>query len=52
MLYIHVLGLSDPAAIRDDVWSLEQLVVSAITPDPSADETRAATEDAGRGEPS
>jgi multicomponent Na+:H+ antiporter subunit E len=32
MLYIHVLGLSDPAAIRDDVRRLEQLVVSAVTP--------------------
>ena len=31
-LYIHVLGLADPAAIRDDVGRLEQLVVSAITP--------------------
>jgi multicomponent Na+:H+ antiporter subunit E len=32
VLYIHVLGLSDPAAIRDDVRRLEQLVVSAVTP--------------------
>jgi multicomponent Na+:H+ antiporter subunit E len=32
VLYIHVLGLSDPAAIRDDVRRLERLVVSAITP--------------------
>lgn len=32
VLYIHVLGLSDPDAIRDDVWGLERLVVSAITP--------------------
>ncbi len=32
VLYIHVLGLSDPAAIRDDVRRLERLVVSAVTP--------------------
>jgi multicomponent Na+:H+ antiporter subunit E len=32
VLYIHVLGLADPAAIRDDVRKLERLVVSAITP--------------------
>jgi multicomponent Na+:H+ antiporter subunit E len=32
VLYIHVLGLSDPAAIRDDVRRLEQLVMSAVTP--------------------
>lgn len=32
VLYIHVLGLGDPAAIRDDVRSLERLVVSAVTP--------------------
>lgn len=32
VLYIHVLGLSDPAAIRDDVRRLERLVMSAITP--------------------
>jgi multicomponent Na+:H+ antiporter subunit E len=32
VLYIHVLGLSDPAAIRNDVRRLERLVVSAITP--------------------
>lgn len=32
VLYIHVLGLSDPAAIRDDVQRLERLVVSAVTP--------------------
>ena len=38
VLYIHVLGLSDPAAIRDDVRRLERLVVSAITPiDPTLD---------------
>jgi multicomponent Na+:H+ antiporter subunit E len=35
VLYIHVLGLSDPAAIRDDVRRLERLVVSAITPVPT-----------------
>ena len=35
VLYIHVLGLSDPAAIRDDVRKLERLVVSAITPLPN-----------------
>ena len=35
VLYIHVLGLSDPAAIRDDVRKLERLVVSAITPLPT-----------------
>jgi multicomponent Na+:H+ antiporter subunit E len=34
VLFIHVLGLSDPAAIRDDVHRLEHLVVSAITPAP------------------
>jgi multicomponent Na+:H+ antiporter subunit E len=47
VLYIHVLGLADPAAIRDDVRRLERLVVSAITPtgaharrthDPAAEE--------------
>lgn len=32
VLYIHVLGLKDPAAIRDDVQRLERLVVSAVTP--------------------
>lgn len=32
VLYIHVLGLSDPAAIRDDVRRLEALVMSAVTP--------------------
>jgi hypothetical protein len=32
VLYIHVLGLSDPAAIRDDVRRLERLVTAAITP--------------------
>lgn len=37
VLYIHVLGLSDPAAIREDVRRLEQLVVSAITPLPVGD---------------
>jgi multicomponent Na+:H+ antiporter subunit E len=35
VLYIHVLGLADPAAIRDDVRKLERLVVSAITPLPT-----------------
>ena len=34
VLYIHVLGLSDPAAIRDDVRRLERLVVSAVAPVP------------------
>ena len=33
-LYIHVLGLHDPDAIRDDVHGLEQLVLSAVTPAP------------------
>lgn len=32
-LYVHVLGLSDPAAIRADVRRLESLVLAAITPD-------------------
>jgi multicomponent Na+:H+ antiporter subunit E len=32
VLYIHVLGLGDPEAIRDDVRRLEHLVVSAVTP--------------------
>jgi len=32
VLYIHVLGLADPEAIRDDVRRLERLVVSAVTP--------------------
>lgn len=32
VLYIHVLGLSDSAAIRADVSRLEQLVVAAVTP--------------------
>jgi len=32
VLYIHVLGLSDSAAIREDVSRLEQLVVAAVTP--------------------
>lgn len=35
VLFIHVLGLSDPAAIRDDVRKLERLVVSAVTPLPT-----------------
>lgn len=37
VLYIHVLGLSDPAAIREDVQRLERLVLSAITPAPPDD---------------
>lgn len=32
VLYIHVLGLANPASIRDDVRRLEALVVSAVTP--------------------
>jgi multicomponent Na+:H+ antiporter subunit E len=32
VLFIHVLGLTDPESVRDDVWRLERLVVSAITP--------------------
>ncbi|MEM9714738.1 MAG: Na+/H+ antiporter subunit E [Actinomycetota bacterium] len=32
VLYIHVLGLEDPEAIRDDVHGLERLVLSAVTP--------------------
>jgi hypothetical protein len=40
-LYIHVLGLSDPAAIRDDVRRLERLVVSAVTPNGSTENTEA-----------
>lgn len=43
VLYIHVLGLADPAAIRDDVRRLERLVVSAVTPkDATTDTTRGA----------
>jgi multicomponent Na+:H+ antiporter subunit E len=47
VLYIHVLGLSDPAAIRDDVRRLEQLVVSAITPLPVGDAPGAAPAEEG-----
>ena len=32
VLYIHVLGLDDPDAIRADVLRLERLVVTAVTP--------------------
>ncbi len=45
MLYIHVLGLSDPTAIRDDVRKLERLVVSAITPLPTGPAQGAASAD-------
>ncbi|HSL73704.1 MAG TPA: Na+/H+ antiporter subunit E [Ilumatobacteraceae bacterium] len=46
VLYIHVLGLSDPGAIRDDVRRLERLVVSAITPkDPIGTTSDAASGD-------
>jgi len=45
MLYIHVLGLSDPTAIRDDVRKLERLVVSAITPLPTDPAQGAASAD-------
>lgn len=31
-LFIHVLGLGDPSAIRDDVRALEALAVAAVTP--------------------
>ncbi len=31
-IYIHVLGLADPEAIRNDVHGLERLVLSAVTP--------------------
>lgn len=52
VLYIHVLGLADPAAIRDDVRRLEALVVSAVTPNALPDDTSvgtggAITDDAG-----
>ncbi len=50
VLYIHVLGLSDPDAIRDDVWGLERLVVSAVTPDPP-EAFRQPRQDADPGEP-
>ncbi|MGI9579441.1 MAG: Na+/H+ antiporter subunit E [Microthrixaceae bacterium] len=36
VLYIHVLGLDDPEAIRADVKRLEELVVSAVTPSEQA----------------
>ena len=49
VLYIHVLGLSDPAAIREDVRRLEQLVVSAITPLPVGDAPGAAPADVEEG---
>lgn len=32
VLFVHVLGLDDPEAVRADVRQLERLVVSAITP--------------------
>lgn len=32
VLYIHVLGLADPEAVREDVAGLERLVVAAVTP--------------------
>lgn len=31
-LFVHVLGLDDPEAIRDDVRHLEQLVLAAVKP--------------------
>jgi multicomponent Na+:H+ antiporter subunit E len=44
VLYIHVLGLADPEAIRDDVQRLEQLVVAAVTPiDPAPAPLRTTT---------
>jgi multicomponent Na+:H+ antiporter subunit E len=43
VLYVHVLGLADPEAIRDDIRGLERLVVAAITP------LEDAAEDAGAG---
>ena len=49
VLYIHVLGLSDPAAIRDDVRRLERLVVSAITPLPVGPARGAASTDVEEG---
>ena len=49
VLYIHVLGLSDPAAIRDDVRRLERLVVSAITPLPTGPAQGAASADVEEG---
>lgn len=32
-LYVHVLGLADPAEIRTDVQRLESIVLAAVTPD-------------------
>jgi len=32
VLYIHVLGLDNPDAVRDDVRRLEELVIAAVTP--------------------
>jgi len=32
VLYIHVLGIDDPEAVREDVRGLEQLVLAAVTP--------------------
>lgn len=49
VLYIHVLGLADPAAIRDDVRKLERLVVSAITPLPTRPAAGAASADVEEG---
>jgi len=51
VLYIHVLGLADPAMIRDDVWRLERLVVSAITPTLPGEGHLWMPDDAGRREP-
>lgn len=46
ILYIHVLGLDDPEAIRTDVRRLEELVVSAVTPS-----EQPAKNDSGNDEP-
>ncbi|MFN3257924.1 MAG: Na+/H+ antiporter subunit E [Ilumatobacter sp.] len=43
VLYIHVLGLDDPDAIRTDVQRLERLVVSAVTPHATPHATEQAT---------
>ena len=51
VLYIHVLGLSDPEATRDDVWRLERLVVSAVTPALADTEPLATPDDADRENP-
>ncbi len=40
VLYIHVLGLGDPAEIHEDIAGLEQLVVAAITPIPDSPTAR------------